>query len=87
MRTKTINHAQQYTDNIRINTEDEAVNSILFINSGLDAVTVNTIPLPVGASLAFNCNENEVDISTYDIVFAGSAAQQIIVVKKSFVIK
>ena len=81
---KTINHATQYTDNIRINTADELVNAIMFFNTGSDTFTVNTVPVLAGASLSFTCNQDEIDISTYDVVFLTTSAPQMLVIKKVY---
>lgn len=60
-------------------------NAITFINNGLASVTINNIPLAVGASLAIEGNENEVDVTRYSLDFGTSTNGNVLVIQKMFV--
>jgi hypothetical protein len=60
-------------------------NAITFINNGATTVTVNNIPLAVGASLSIEGNENEIDTTQYNLNFGTSTTGNVLVIQKMFV--
>jgi len=57
-------------------------NAITFYNTGLVAAKINTIPLPAGESLSIEGNENEMDITDYNIDLGTATTGTIFVIKK-----
>lgn len=70
----------QYSATIKI---DANCNSISFVNAGTVDCTINQFLLPAGASLSIDGNENEIDVTTYNINFASVGLVQVI--KKMYV--
>ncbi len=60
-------------------------NSIAFINGGTVPVTIDKFVLAPGAALAIDGNENELNVSTYRITFAGATNGVLTVIRKFFV--
>jgi len=68
----------QYTETIRIPSN---CNVITFVNNGTTDATINTFPLPAGTTFSIAGNQNEIDVTEYDISF-GSAIGSVWVIKK-----
>jgi len=65
---------------------DENTNSINFINTGATVVTINdNVELANNASISFDGNASEVDLTGYKVHFTGAGANELIVTKKIFV--
>jgi hypothetical protein len=60
-------------------------NAITFINNGGSIVLLNNIPLAIGASLAIEGNENEIDVTQYTLDFGTSTTGNVLVIQKMFV--
>lgn len=56
----------QYTQTIRIPSN---CNVITFVNDGGINVTINNFPLPAGTTFSIAGNQDEMDITEYDINF------------------
>lgn len=71
---------ENYQDNIRLYS---GCAGITFVNNSATTVYVNNFPIAAGASLAFEANENELDVTEYQVNFAGSAGD-LWVIKKIY---
>lgn len=71
----------QYTQNTVITGN---CNSITFINTGTINVQVNQFVLTPDAQLTIGGNENEIDVTNYQINFQGVTNGVISVIKKIF---
>jgi len=60
-------------------------NAITFINNGGSQVFVNNIPLPIGASLSIEGNNDEIDTTQYNLNFGTSTNGNVLVIQKMFV--
>lgn len=59
---------------------------ITFLNSGTSNVVVNqAITLLPNQSIQFNCNQNEIDTTNYNIYFSGTGANSCTVIRKMYV--
>lgn len=69
-------------------TETERISSncagITFVNIGTGNVLINNFPVVPGASLSIDANENEIDVTEYNLNFLG-APGTLWVVKKIYV--
>lgn len=80
---------QKYRTEFLQYTSDDTIisncNSIAFINGGAVAVTIDKFVLAAGAALAIDGNENEINVTTYRITFAGATNGVLTVIRKYFV--
>lgn len=60
---------ENYNDNYRLISN---CNAMTFINNGTATLYVNNFPIAAGASLATEGNENEEDVTEYNINFGGT---------------
>jgi len=60
-------------------------NAITFINSGAVTCLVQTIPVVAGASLVIEGNENEMDVTEYNLDFGTSTAGILTVIRKYYI--
>ena len=72
---------QQYQQNYNVTSQ---CNNITFINNGTINVQIGTFILVPNASLAIGGNENELDITVYNVSFQGATNGNLIVIKKIF---
>lgn len=68
----------QYTETIRI---PSLCNVITFVNNGGVDATINNFPLPAGTTFSIAGNQDEMDITEYDINF-GTSIGSVWVIKK-----
>jgi len=71
---------ENYQDSVRLYSNCAG---ITFINNGLATVYVNNFPVAGGASLSIDANENEEDVTEYQVNFAGSTGD-LWVIKRVF---
>jgi len=64
---------------------DSQCNTILFINTGTDAVNIDGLVLQTNQSLEIQGNVNEINIKTYNFLFATSVAPQLTIIFKRYV--
>jgi hypothetical protein len=72
---------QQYQQNYNVIAQ---CNNITFINNGAINVQINQFTLVPNASLSIGGNENEIDITVYNVSFQGATNGNLIVIKKIF---
>jgi hypothetical protein len=72
---------QQYQQNYNVISQ---CNNITFINNGAINVQINQFTLVPNASLSIGGNENEIDITVYNVSFQGATNGNLIVIKKIF---
>jgi len=59
-----------------------ACNAIAFYNKGVIDVKINNFPLPAGQSFSIGGNENEIDVTEYNLDFGDSPAGILWIVRK-----
>jgi len=64
---------------------DSQCNTILFINTGSDAVNVDGLILQTNQSFEIQGNVNEINIKTYNFLFATNVAPQLTIIFKRYV--
>jgi hypothetical protein len=78
---------RKFTINTQVVTENGVVesncNAITFKNTGAATVYVKGVPLVTGEPMEVTGNDDEMDITQYDIRF-GSGAAQLIVLRKTY---
>ena len=67
------------------NQTDSMCNSITFINTGLDAVSVDNVILQPSQSLSIDGNRDEMCVKTYNFNFLTTNGPQLTVVYKRYV--
>ncbi len=80
--------ANYRTEFLQYTTDDTIIsncNSIAFINGGTVTVTIDKFELLAGASLSIDGNENEKNLTTYRITFAGATNGVLTVIRKNYV--
>jgi len=55
------------------NTVASDCNAITFVNTGVGTVKINDFVLAVNTSLVIEGNENEIDITSYQVMFPSNA--------------
>lgn len=79
----------QYTTETKIfvltGSTDSNCNSILFINTGTSAVTIDGITLQQGQQFRIDGNRDEILVKTYYFNFATGAANSLTVVFKRYI--
>ena len=78
----------QYTTETKIyvltGSTDSNCNSILFINTGTSAVTIDAIVLQQGQQLRIDGNVNEILVKTYYFTFATGGTNSLTIVYKRY---
>lgn len=79
---------QQYYTETRVYYNNGVVpsncNSIIFVNTGTNPVSVDGLTLQPNQSFAITGNENEINTRSYDISFSGAGSNGLSVIKKIY---
>ena len=79
---------QQYTTETKVffltGSTDTNCNSVLFINTGTAAVTIDGVVLQQGQQFRVDGNENEILIKTYYFTFAAGGTNSLTIVFKRY---
>ena len=70
---------QYYTSNQRIIAN---CNVITFVNTGIITLYVNNFPVTAGNTFSIAGNQDEIDLTEYNIDFRGSTTGEVYVIKK-----
>ena len=80
---------QQYTTETKIfvltGSTDSNCNSILFINTGTTAVTIDGVTLQQGQQFRIDGNQDEILIKTYYFTFATGGTNSLTIVYKRYI--
>jgi hypothetical protein len=75
-----------YTTEIQYYTTNQQIigncNVITFVNTGTITMYVNNFPVTSGNSFSIAGNQDEIDVSNYQIDFRGSTVGEVYVIKK-----